>query len=173
MQPARLARFCRPVDESFIQRIERSRPSTEDALNRAWYGRLVTYPNRYDGSRYQGVNLNSHYYRGTTEFRFFEGTLDPDKVQAYVQFALALVATARDAKSTSSERRVFNPETAKYDFRCFLLRLGFVGAEFKTARKHLLARLGGSAAWKGARRDRRAAPVGGPPADTDDGRAAA
>jgi hypothetical protein len=127
VQQARLGRYCRPIDESLIQRIDGSRRMTADDLNRAWYGRFVRQPNRYDDTRYHGVNLNSHYFRGTTELRFFEGTLDSDKVKAYVQFALALVAAARDAKTTSSERRVFNPETAKYDFRCFLLRLGCVG----------------------------------------------
>ena len=172
VQERRLARYCRPVDEEFLRRIERSRPKTAAALNRAWYGRLENNPDRYHSSRYQGVNLNSHHYRGTTEFRFFEGTLDAEKVKAYVQFALSLVATARDAKGASSARRPFNPQTAKYDFRCFLLKLGFVGPEFKTARKQLLARLGGSAAWKGERRDRRPSSGARGP-DGDDGRAAA
>ncbi|MGO8992057.1 MAG: amidoligase family protein [Polyangiaceae bacterium] len=173
VQERRLGRYCRPVDEDVLRRLERSRPKTDAALNRAWYGRLVHNPDRYHDSRYHGVNLNSHHYRGTTEFRFFEGTLDADKVKAYVQFALALVATARDAKGASSERRPFNPDTAKYDFRCFLLKLGFVGPEFKTARKHLLARLGGSAAWKGARRDKRTRPAPAPPPSGEEGQAAA
>jgi hypothetical protein len=105
VQQARLGRYCRPIDESLIQRIDGSRRMTAEDLNRAWYGRFVRQPNRYDDTRYHGVNLNSHYFRGTTELRFFEGTLDSDKVKAYVQFALALVAAARDAKTTSSERR--------------------------------------------------------------------
>ena len=33
------------------------------------------------------------------------------------------------------------------------MKLGLIGDEFKTARLHLLARLNGSAAWKGERRD--------------------
>jgi hypothetical protein len=99
--------------------------------------------------------------------------LDPAKVKAYVQLVLALVATARDAKSASSERRPFNPATAKYDFRCFLLKIGFVGTEFKTARKQLLARLGGSAAWKGERRDKGARRAARAPGGPEDGRAAA
>jgi hypothetical protein len=173
VQQARLDRYCRPVDEAFLRRLESERPRTDEALNRAWYGRYVANPSRYDQSRYHGVNLNSHYYRGTTELRFFEGTLDADKLKAYVQFALALVATARDAKSASSARRPFNPNTAKYDFRCFLLKLNFVGPEFKTARKQLLARLGGSAAWKGERRDKGARRAPRAPGGAEDGQAAA
>lgn len=173
VQERRLARYCRPINADLVRRIDRSRPRTAAALNRAWYGRLNSHPERYDDSRYYGVNLNSHHYRGTTEFRFFEGTLDPEKVLAYVQFALSLVATARDAKGASSARRPFNPDTAKYDFRCFLLKLGFVGPEFKTARKHLLARLGGSAAWKGARRDKRTRSSPAARGAGEDGQAAA
>jgi hypothetical protein len=74
------------------------------------------------------------------------------------------------ARSASSAKRTYDAATAKYDFRVFLLHLGLIGPEFKTARLHLLKRLGGSAAWKGERRDRRsaapAAPTGGEtPAD--------
>ncbi|MFP2903202.1 VrlE, partial [Corallococcus sp. 4LFB] len=59
------------------------------------------------------------------------------------------------SKAASSKRRDFNPATAKYDFRVFLLHLGLIGEEFKTARLHLLKHLEGSAAWKGQRRDGR------------------
>ena len=74
-------------------------------------------------------------------------------MKAYIQFALALSAKAINARASSSRRRDFNPDTAKYDFRVFLLKLGLIGDEFKTARLHLLARLNGSTAWKGERRD--------------------
>jgi hypothetical protein len=70
-----------------------------------------------------------------------------------LQFALALSAKAINARASSSRRRDFNPATAKYDFRVFMLKLGLIGDEFKTARLHLMARLDGSAAWKGERRD--------------------
>ena len=61
------------------------------------------------------------------------------------------------ARAASSSKRSYDAATAKYDFRVFLLHLGLIGPEFKTARLHLLKRLGGSAAWKGERRDRRSA----------------
>ncbi|WP_335929562.1 hypothetical protein [Myxococcus xanthus] len=76
-------------------------------------------------------------------------------MKSYVQLVLALAARALASKAASSKRRDFNPATAKYDFRVFLLHLGLIGEEFKTARLHLLKRLEGSAAWKGQRRDRR------------------
>jgi hypothetical protein len=171
IQERRLGRYCRPIREDFMQRLEARPPRTAEALRAMWYEGT---PSAH-GSRYAGVNLHAFFTMGTTEFRYFEGTNDPEVIKAYVQLCLALVATARDAKGAVSARRVFNPATAKYDFRTFLLRLGFVGPEFKTARKHLLARLGGSAAWKGERRDRRArtAPRGSARPDGNEGQAAA
>jgi hypothetical protein len=51
------------------------------------------------------------------------------------------------------------------------LALGFVGDEFKTARLHLTKHLGGSAAWKGERRDRRARPTAPPAGGEGEGSA--
>ena len=157
IQANRLARYCQPVDEAFIQRLEESRARTIIDVNRAWYGRERRSVDRYDHTRYRGINLNSFFYRKTIEFRLFESTLHAGKVKAYVQFCLALAAKALRAKGTSSARRDFNPATAKYDFRVFLLGLGLIGDEFKTARLHLLAHLGGSAAsgGRGARPSKR------------------
>ncbi|WP_338869462.1 amidoligase family protein [Myxococcus stipitatus] len=151
----RLARYCRPIDGAFMQRLEARRPRTMQDVNEAWYGRRNPVPQRYDASRYHGLNLNSLFFRGTIEFRYFNGTVHAGEVKAYVQLVLALAARALASKAASSKRRDFNPATAKYDFRVFLLHLGLIGEEFKTARLHLLKRLEGSAAWKGQRRDRR------------------
>jgi hypothetical protein len=152
----RLARYCRPIDPEFLRRLESSPPRTLQDLNRAWYGRRNDTPGRYDASRYHGLNLNSFFFRGTIEFRYFNGTLHAGQIKAYVQFVLALAAKALGAKAASSKRRAFNVATAKYDWRVFLLGLGLIGDEFKTARHHLTQHLAGSAAWKGDRRDRRA-----------------
>jgi len=153
--PNRLNTFCKSIDPRFLERLERDRPRTMDELNRAWYGYHCPNPQHYDRSRYHGLNLHSIWYRGTIEYRLFNGCLHAGKVKAYIQFVLALSAKALKAKSASSKRREFNPATAKYDFRVFLLNLGLVGDEYKTARFHLLSLLEGSAAWKHGRRDRR------------------
>jgi len=78
------------------------------------------------------------------------------KVKAYIQFVLALSAKAITPRASSSKRRDFNPDTARHDFRVFLLHLGLIGDEFKTARKHLMANLNGSVAWKHGRSEQRA-----------------
>ena len=148
---ARRARWCRGVDQAFLERIERRPPRTLEDLNRAWYGYHNTHPTHYDHTRYHAVNLHNLWYRSTVEFRVFNATLHAGKVKAYIQFVLALSAKAIRARAASSKKREFNPATAKYDFRVFLLHLGLIGDEFKTARLHLLANLEGSAAWKNGR----------------------
>jgi len=147
----RLRRFTRPVNDDFIRRIERQRPKTKDELNRIWYGYHNSHPSHFDSSRYSGVNLHNVWYRGTIEFRWFNSVLHAGKVKAYIQFVLAIAAKALSARGASSRKREFNPASARYDFRCFLLRLGFIGDEFKTARLHLTKHLAGSAAWKNGR----------------------
>ena len=147
----RLNRYCRPIEASFIERIEARRSSTMSALREAWYGHMNSNPSRFDHSRYHGLNLNSLFFRGTIEFRYFNGSLHAGEVKSYVQLVLAIASKALTAKAASSKRRDFNPATAKYDFRVLLLSLGMIGPEFKTARLHLLKRLAGSAAWKHTR----------------------
>ena len=151
IQESRLARYAKPISPEFIRLIERRRPRTREALNRAWYGFLNQNPDRYHGSRYAILNFNSVFYRGTLEIRCFEGTLHAGKVKAWVQFSLALAARGLTARTTSAKRRAFDPTNAKYSFRVFLLRLGLIGDEFKTARKHLLGLLPGDAAFKRGR----------------------
>ena len=153
----RLARYCKPIDEAFMQRIESRRPKTMQELKDAWYGRPNVTPTRYCSTRYRSLNLNSLLFRGSIELRLFNGTLHAGEIKAYVQLSLALAAKALSSKAASSKRRDFNPATAKYDFRVVLLHLGLIGEEFKTTRLHLTKKLAGSAAWKGERRDRRPA----------------
>ena len=54
---------------------------------------------------------------------------------------------AQNAKRVNAREK--NTDNEKYAFRCFLLRLGFIGDEYKSARKILLRNLVGSSAFKG------------------------
>ena len=87
------------------------------------------------------------------DFPWFKPYSDPQEVQAYMHFVTALCEMARTQKRiTAKEKEVDNE---KYAFRCFLLRLGFIGEEFKAERKILLRNLTGSSAFKsGAKEDK-------------------
>ncbi|MFC1467810.1 amidoligase family protein [Verrucomicrobiota bacterium] len=147
----RLRRYTRPVSDELIQNIERQRPKTKAELNRIWYGYHNNQPQHYDNTRYHGVNLHNVWYRGTVEFRWFEATLHAGKIKAYLQFCLGIAAKALNGRAASSRKRDFDPQSAKYDFRVFLLHLGLIGDEFKTARLHLMKNMPGDAAFKKGR----------------------
>ena len=79
-------------------------------------------------------------------FTWFPYTVDGDELAAYTQFISRLCDMARDAKRVSSKPT--ETDNDKYAFRCFLLRLGFIGKEYKTARKILLRNLTGNSAFR-------------------------
>jgi hypothetical protein len=80
------------------------------------------------------------------EFRLFNGTVHAGKIKAYIQLCLAIGAQALNQSCASRRKTV--TENEKYTFRTWLLRLGLIGDEFKTARGHLLEHLDGCIAWK-------------------------
>ena len=69
-----------------------------------------------------------------------------DEVKAYTDFIGKLCEFSANAKRVSMKEKAVDNE--KYAFRCFLLRLGFIGADFKTDRKILLRNLDGSSAFR-------------------------
>lgn len=79
-------------------------------------------------------------------FTWFPYTTDSDEMAAYTQFISRLCDMARDAKRVSSKPT--ETDNDKYAFRGFLLRLGFIGKEYKTARKILLRNLTGNSAFR-------------------------
>ena len=80
-------------------------------------------------------------------FPWFEELPNSDAVNAYTHFISALCEMSREMakRVTATEKPV---ENEKYAFRCFLLRLGFIGSEYKAERKILLKNLTGSSAFK-------------------------
>lgn len=79
-------------------------------------------------------------------FPWFQSECTAEEVKAYTHFVTALCDMAKkQTRVNSTEKSV---ENEKYAFRCFLLRLGFIGPEYKTERKILLSKLLGSSAFK-------------------------
>ena len=84
-------------------------------------------------------------------FPWFTGELAPDEIKAYDHFICALCEMARNQKRVTAREK--ETDNDKYAFRCFLLRLGFIGEEYKAARKLLLKNLSGNGAFKTAKGD--------------------
>ncbi|WP_286945825.1 virulence protein [Acetobacterium sp. UBA5834] len=86
----------------------------------------------------------------TISFPWFKADADPEAIQAYTRFIAAICEMAKTQKRISATVKTVNNE--KYAFRCFLLRLGFIGDDYKTNRKILLSKLSGSSAFKSGKK---------------------
>jgi hypothetical protein len=83
---------------------------------------------------------------GRIAFPWFPELPEPDEVKAYTEFISLLCKLSKELKRASSTETPVTNE--KYAFRCFLLRLGFIGSEYKKERKILLQNLSGNSSWK-------------------------
>lgn len=82
----------------------------------------------------------------TIKFAWFHGKIAEDTVRAYTDFISKLCEMAQKQKRAVAKEKAV--ENEKYAFRCFLLRLGMIGDDYKTSRKILLQNLTGSSAFK-------------------------
>ena len=82
----------------------------------------------------------------TIKFAWFHGKIAEDTVRAYTDFISKLCEMAQKQKRAVAKEKVV--ENEKYAFRCFLLRLGMIGDDYKTSRRILLQNLTGSSAFK-------------------------
>ena len=72
--------------------------------------------------------------------------VEPEEAMTYTKFITAICEMTMKQKRITAKPK--ENENEKYAFRCFLLRLGFIGDEYKADRKLLLSRLNGSSAFK-------------------------
>ena len=148
IDPARL-RWCKKTNEKLLEAINRKKPQTMEALKDIWYaGSTRGRDEHYNDTRYHGLNLHSAFTKGTVEFRLFNSTTHAGEIKAYIQFCLAVSHQALTQKKASARKTVTDNE--KYAFRCWMLRLGLSGDEFKTCRLHFLKHLEGNSAWRNA-----------------------
>ena len=157
----RMDRYCRTVDPAFLAALNRRKPRTMAALADVWYtGNDANYGRNqhYNDSRYHMLNLHATFTKGTVEFRLFQFDAPADgkqnglhagQLKAYIQLCLALSEMAKTVKTASPKPQ--QTENPKYAMRTWLLRLGFIGEEFATARDLLTRKLPGDAAFRTSR----------------------
>jgi hypothetical protein len=101
--------YAYPLGDDYVERLVKARTLNE--LARAWYNesdeRYVqsSMRNHGDSSRYSAINLHSYFYRKTIEFRVFNSTLNPERVQAYIALCMGLVADAVAGNRRSIKKR--------------------------------------------------------------------
>ena len=138
--------YCKKADLRFLDQVNTQRPKTMEHIERLWYNGASGRSHHYDDTRYHALNLHSVFSKGTIEFRMFNSTLHAGEVKSYIQLCLAISHQAMIQRTASRTRTQSTNE--KYTFRTWLLRLGMIGDEFKTARQHLLKNLDGNIAWR-------------------------
>lgn len=82
----------------------------------------------------------------TITFKWLSGDATPEMIQASMKFFSLLVKLVKEGNSVKCKEREIHSE--KYAMRCFLVRLGFIGDEFKKDRKLLMQNLSGSSAFR-------------------------
>ena len=157
----RMHRYCRTVDPRFLEQVNMKKPKTMAALADIWYtsnGASSGRSQHYNDSRYHMLNYHATFTKGTIEFRLFQfdapaegkrNGLHAGQLKSYIQLCLALSQMAKTVKSASPKPQ--QNENPKYAMRTWLLRLGFIGEEFKTAREILTKRLAGDTAFRNGR----------------------
>ena len=156
----RTGSYCKVVDPRFLARLNRRKPTTMSELADIWYegnGENRDRTQHYNGSRYHMLNLHATFTKGTIEFRLFQfadpsngkqNGLHAGELRAYIQLCLAMSQLAKMVRTASPKPQQTDNE--KYAMRCWMLRLGFIGDEFKTAREILLRNMEGNASWRNA-----------------------
>ncbi|WP_283610330.1 amidoligase family protein [Faecalispora anaeroviscerum] len=141
---SRRTTYCKKLPSPMVDKAKATKKM--ERLADVWYvddGRRSVH---YNDSRYHVVNLHSYFLNHNIEFRCFNSTLHAGEVKSYIQFSLAISTQAINQKFASS--KAVQTDNEKYSFRCWLLRLGLIGEEFKTCRHHLLKHLTGNSAWR-------------------------
>lgn len=145
-------RYCRKTNQRFLADLNEKKPETMGQLAAVWYNEperlAIREHGHYDDTRYTICNLHALFTKGTIEFRCFNATLHAGEIKAAIQFCLALTHQALNTKKAICRKTISDNE--KYTFRCWMLRLGLNGDEFKTCRHHFLKNLDGNSAWRQA-----------------------
>ena len=153
----RQSRYCQTVDPAFLQRINSKKPKTNEELARCWYNGPIETAH-YSHTRYRMLNLHSYFNRyHTIEFRCFnfdeesdkrKGGLHAGQLKSMIQLCMAMSQLAKQLRTASPKKQ--QTENEAYAFRCWMLRLGFIGDEFKTARDYFMRNFEGNSAWRHA-----------------------
>lgn len=94
--------YAKPLTET--QKTKLAKARTDEQLQSAYYGDNTDSWRRSSHgnvARYCGLNLHSHWYRGTIEFRNFNSSVNPERVQAYIAICAAIIRDAKNDKLRS------------------------------------------------------------------------
>ena len=165
----RTGHYCKTVNPDFLKKVNSQKPKTMEKLADCWYkGNHAEYgrTQHYNESRYHMLNLHpgmawvlgsGDHAKPTVEFRLFQfrdphdgrqAGIDCREMKAYIHLCLAMSELAKEIAYASPKPQQRDNEA--YAFRCWMLRLGFIGDEFAKTREVLMANMEGNSAWRRA-----------------------
>lgn len=154
----RINHYCRTINPTFIEQLNKKKPTTMAQLADIWYtANNADYSRNqhYNDSRYHMTNYHAVFTKGTIEFRCFnfdkptdgkKNGLHAGQLKSWIQLCLALSEMAKELRTASPKPQ--QTENPKFAMRTWLIRLGLVGEEFSTARDFLTKNLSGDAAFR-------------------------
>ena len=158
----RMNRYCRTVDPSFLEQVK----PQEAADDGAACGHLVHQQRRklrqeppLQREPLPYAQPPCHFYQRNGRIPAFpvrcrrqmgsRAAIHAGQLKSYIQLCLALSQMAKDVRTASPKPQ--QNENPKYAMRTWLLRLGFIGEEFATARDFLTRNLSGDTAFRHGR----------------------
>ena len=108
--------------------------------------KLINAKSKLFKKAFNTKNLDFEIKDDTITFKWLDGDATPELIQASMKFFTLLVKLVKEGSSVKCKEREIHSE--KYAMRCFLVRLGFIGDEFKKDRKLLMQNLSGSSAFR-------------------------
>ena len=149
VKESREERYCKKTDSYFIFQLLEKKSIDYDTFKDFWYGQSNEDEEddaKYNSSRYHSLNYHCYFRQGTVEFRLFNGTIDFDTINSYIQFCQAVVSQAMEMhRSKGKKVKSYNE---KFTMRNWLRKLGLNGDKFKICRKVLMENLSGNSAQR-------------------------
>jgi len=137
--------YCKKLNGELLKQIKANKEIDLNSIETLWYSEANNTSasanrNRYNNTRYNGLNIHSYFFRGTVEFRLLNSTTHAGELKSYIQFCLAMSAWSitNETKISFRDTTQYSPKQKATIMKSVLTnRLKMTGEEFKTARQHL------------------------------------
>lgn len=109
-------KWAQPQDENFVRTV--SKMSSRSAIKQFWYDTYApseSTSEHYNSSRYHALNLHSLYQGKGVEFRYFQSTMEADKIYAYIELSIGMLMDAINSYKMRQYLYVDRPYNKVYD----------------------------------------------------------
>lgn len=109
-------KWAQPQNENFVRKV--SKMTSRSAIKNLWYETYApteNTDNHYNSSRYHALNLHSLYQGKGIEFRYFQSTMEADKIFAYIELSIGMLMDAINSYKMKQYLYVDRPYNKVYD----------------------------------------------------------